>query len=208
MVKIRLKCPYCASDHLIKYGITPNGKQRYRCQACNRQHREHPGSNAYVEATRELILRAYQERSSLRGLSRTFGVTRNTVGAWLKKSPDVAAFEHHTGPRPARSWLIPSVLAATATARRLWSRIPSAYLHTDHLESYHNVLPPKQHHATYHWSPTNHVERFNNTLRQRLGRFVRKTLSFSKSPLMHECVIRLSLHRYNLNRLHDINILK
>jgi IS1 family transposase len=31
-----------------------------------------------------------------------------------------------------------------------------------------------------------HVERWNNTLRQRLGRFVRKSLSFSKSEEMHE----------------------
>jgi len=30
-------------------------------------------------------LRAYDERSSLRGLSRTFGVSRHTVTAWLKK---------------------------------------------------------------------------------------------------------------------------
>ena len=41
----------------------------------------------YSEAERETILRAYQERSSLRGLSRTFGVSRNTVTAWLKKKP-------------------------------------------------------------------------------------------------------------------------
>ncbi|MBK8508695.1 MAG: hypothetical protein IPL51_08550 [Candidatus Competibacteraceae bacterium] len=45
--------------------------------------------------------------------------------------------------------------------------------------------------------PTHHVERFNNTLRQRLGRLVRKTLSFSKCPKMHEFVIQLFLHRYN-----------
>lgn len=36
-----LICPYCGSDHLIKYGVTPNGKQRYRCGRCGRQHREH-----------------------------------------------------------------------------------------------------------------------------------------------------------------------
>jgi IS1 family transposase len=46
--------------------------------------------------------------------------------------------------------------------------------------------------------PTNHIERFNNTLRQRLGRLVRKTLSFSKSLHMHESVIQLFLHQYNL----------
>lgn len=88
-----------------------------------------------------------------------------------------------------------------ATARLLWARIPLAYrqsrLYTDHLESYHNVLPAAQHRAAYAKGPTNHVERFNNTLRQRLGRFVRKTLSFSKSLHMHEIAIRLFLHHYN-----------
>jgi hypothetical protein len=32
------------------------------------------------------VLRAYQERSSLRGLSRTFGITRKTITQWLKKN--------------------------------------------------------------------------------------------------------------------------
>src|SRR5260370_30920712 len=47
---------------------------------------------------------------------------------------------------------------------------------------------------------TAHVERWNNTLRQCLGRFVRNTLSFSKSPLMHYICLSLFLHRYNLER--------
>ncbi|MBK8508726.1 MAG: hypothetical protein IPL51_08720 [Candidatus Competibacteraceae bacterium] len=43
-------------------------------------------------------------------------------------------------------------------------------------------MPVDQHHAPYpERGLTQHIERFNNTLRQRLGRFVRKTLSFSKS---------------------------
>ena len=91
MVTITLSCPYCRSAQLAKYGVTAKGQQRYRCRTCGRQHRENPGSNAYSDAERETILRAYQERSSLRGLSRTFGVSRNTVTAWLKKSPEDAA---------------------------------------------------------------------------------------------------------------------
>src|SRR6266516_1472996 len=47
---------------------------------------------------------------------------------------------------------------------------------------------------------TAHVERWNNTLRQRLARFVRMTLSFSKSVVMHEACLLLFLHRYNLDR--------
>ncbi len=48
---------------------------------------------------------------------------------------------------------------------------------------------------------TAHIERFNNTIRQRLARFVRKTLSFSKSDEMHLICLHLFLHRYNLERL-------
>jgi hypothetical protein len=42
-----------------------------------------------------------------------------------------------------------------------------------------------------------HVESWNNTLRQRLSRFVRKALSFSKSDEMHKASLKLFLHRHN-----------
>ncbi len=42
--------------------------------------------------------------------------------------------------------------------------------------------------------------RWNNTLRKLLARFVRMTLSFSKSELMHEACLLLFLHRYNLDK--------
>jgi transposase-like protein len=87
MVTITLRCPFCQSEQLVKYGRTPNGKQRYRCEACGRQHRENPAPQGYLPERRDEILRAYEERSSLRGLSRTFGVSRTTVAAWLKKKP-------------------------------------------------------------------------------------------------------------------------
>ena len=45
-------------------------------------------STAYDPARKEeILIRAYHERtSSLRGISRIFGVSRNTVTHWLKKS--------------------------------------------------------------------------------------------------------------------------
>ena len=117
---------------------------------------------------------------------------RGVIGLWLalcRRTRQIVAYA--LGPRN------------DATARLLWSRIPPADrqgpLCTDHLESYHNVLPAAQHQAAYSRGPTNHIERFNNTLRQRLGRLVRKTLAFSKCPEMHELVIQLFLHRYNLD---------
>jgi len=48
--------------------------------------RENPQRGAYDEVRKAEILRAYHERTSLRGLQRIFGVSRQTVAAWLKKS--------------------------------------------------------------------------------------------------------------------------
>jgi IS1 family transposase len=89
------------------------------------------------------------------------------------------------------------------SCRKLWEKIPEAYrvghCYTDFWEAYQKVIPDEQHTAVGKESgQTAHVERWNNMLRQRLARFVRKTLSFSKSEVMHEICLRLFLHRYNL----------
>jgi transposase-like protein len=85
MITITLKCPYCNSEDIVRNGHAPNGKQKYFCKACKRQTRENPSPPVYSEKEKERILKAYQERSSLRGLQRTFGVDRNTVAKWIKK---------------------------------------------------------------------------------------------------------------------------
>lgn len=69
-----------------KRGLTHNAKQRFGCQACGRTFRENPCPARYRQERKEEIVRAYHERSSLRGLTRTFGVSRQTVSLWLKKS--------------------------------------------------------------------------------------------------------------------------
>ena len=93
---------------------------------------------------------------------------------------------------------------SAATCRKLWQRIPALYraahCYTDFWEAYRQVIPADQHTPCGKDSGlTAHVERWNNTLRQRLARFVRKTLSFSKSERMHEICLRLFIHRYNLS---------
>jgi len=44
---------------------------------------------------------------------------------------------------------------------------------------------------------TAHMERWNNTLRQRVGRMVRKTLSFSKCATWHDGMIHWFVVTYN-----------
>ena len=91
------------------------------------------------------------------------------------------------------------------TCQKLWDNIPESYkqaiCYSDFWEAYLNVIPSEQHQAVSKQSGlTNHIERFNNTIRQRLSRFVRKTLSFSKSEQMHLICLELFLHSYNLER--------
>ncbi len=80
------------------------------------------------------------------------------------------------------------------------------FVYTDFYQVYFAVVPDKQHlgqssaltlPSEKGSGQTNAVERFNNTLRQRLARFVRKTLSFSKSARMHWFCLLLFLHDYN-----------
>jgi insertion element IS1 protein InsB len=90
-----------------------------------------------------------------------------------------------------------------ATCRKLWRSIPARYrcgaCYTDFWEAYKAVIPVTKHRPVgKETGQTAHIERFNNTLRQRLARFVRKTLSFSKSQEMHEVCLKLFIWRYNL----------
>jgi insertion element IS1 protein InsB len=91
------------------------------------------------------------------------------------------------------------------TCRRLWEAIPEEYqrahCYSDFWKAYSAVIPEEQHtRVGLRSGETAHVERWNNTLRQRLARFVRMSLSFSKSLVMHEACLRLFLHRYNCSR--------
>ena len=90
MVIQSVTCYHCGSENLKKNGKAPNGKQRYHCKDCNRASLENP-DYGYSEARKDEILKAYQERSSMRGITRTFGVSRTTLGVWLKKSRDDSA---------------------------------------------------------------------------------------------------------------------
>ena len=84
-------CYHCGSEQVVRNGRTSNGKQRFLCRECGRCLRAERSSPLYSQERKEEILRAYQERSSLRGLTRIFGVSRNTVTTWLKKSEPTAA---------------------------------------------------------------------------------------------------------------------
>lgn len=90
-----------------------------------------------------------------------------------------------------------------AGARGLWQSLPGVYRqcavsYTDFWQAYEVVLPSKRHRAVgKETGKTSYIERFNNTLRQRVSRLVRKTLSFSKKVENHVGAIWFFVHHYN-----------
>jgi insertion element IS1 protein InsB len=89
------------------------------------------------------------------------------------------------------------------TCRKLYERLPHGYrdcvCFVDGWEAYQLTFPAGQ--LTVFPStrgPTNHQERWYNTLRQRLARYTRKTLSFSKSDHYHRLVTHAFIVHYNL----------
>ncbi len=92
------------------------------------------------------------------------------------------------------------------SAKELWKLIPAQYrqkamFYTDKWEAYNGVIPANQHQAVNKQSgKTNHIERFNCTMRQRVSRLVRKALSFSKKLDNHIGAIKYFICYYNLEK--------
>ena len=90
-----------------------------------------------------------------------------------------------------------------AGAQGLWDSLPPVYRqcavsYTDFWSAYETVFPQKRYKAVgKETGLTNYIERFNNTMRQRISRLVRKTLSFSKKLSNHIGAIWYFIHEYN-----------
>lgn len=85
MISTNLTCGKCGSDHLVRNGTNGSGNPKYKCKACG-----YGGaiqSKRVSEETKDLVIKAYQERSSSRGVGRVFNVSYQSVLRWAKKKP-------------------------------------------------------------------------------------------------------------------------
>lgn len=229
-------CTKCQSTNLSRNGKTKGGKQKYVCKDCGAYGSIEPQQSPYTEEEKEQILAVYQERSSMRGIQRTFGVVPRTLGRWIEKkverlppqreqllpraANDVLELDEvwsFVGSKANPSWLWTALCRQTrqivgwviSKTRDAFSaldlrdaidpRYRSCPTVSDLLESYAAVLPPSTHRSVgKETGETAHMERWNGTLRQRNGRFVRKTLSFSKSEKRHAQVVAWWMATHNL----------
>lgn len=127
------------------------------------------------------------------------GNKANKQWVWLaldRKTRQIIAF--HVGDRDKNS------------AKQLWEKIPNTYreqaiFYTDQHDYYPGIIPEIQHRPLLKWTgQTNHIERFNCTLRQRVSRLVRQALSFSKNLQNHIGAIKYFICHYNLTKAQAI----
>ena len=237
-------CRSCGSRNIIRNGHNKCGNPQYKCKACGTCRVVRP-KQKYTAEAKQTILTAYENRMSLRGLERVFGVWRGTVLRWLREwlaslpqlsqtlLPDQASdvleldecwsFLQQTF---FERWLWIALCRRTrqivayaigdrsqTTCRKLKDRLPHGYrdcrLMADGWEAYQQVFPADQLQVFRGVrGPTNHAERWFNTLRQRLARYTRKTLAFSKSDHYHALVTHAFIVHYNLAILHSSRTLQ
>jgi len=97
------------------------------------------------------------------------------------------------------------------TGRRLWEAIPEAYRgsyrYRDFWSAYRLVFSADRHQCVEkRTGQLAHIERWHNTVRPRLARYVRKSLSFSKSLYWHEWVTQWFVVTYNLELASSVTI--
>jgi IS1 family transposase len=219
---------------MIKNGTDYKGSQKYHCHQCG-GYGTLDAQARYTQPEKDRVLKAYQERVSMRGIRRIFGVVPKTLLRWIKaalerlptlvqtlepaQADDVLELDELWSfglKKSHKRWIWIALCRRTRqiaayyvgdrrqeSCRQLWQRIPDRYktclTYRDFWEAYQTVFPTESHHAVgKETGQTAHLERWNNTLRQRLARFVRKTLSFSKSETVHELVLRFFIINYNL----------
>ena len=83
-IKYVYTCTNCGSENIVKNGTRPDGQQKYHCKDCGVYRTLNPKVK-YTEEKKQEIIRAYQERSSMRGIKRIYGTARETLSGWLKK---------------------------------------------------------------------------------------------------------------------------
>jgi transposase-like protein len=86
---ITYECRFCHGIHIVKNGHNGQGQQQYWCKDCGKRAVLELRPR-YTEEEKEQIIADYYERASMRGVERVFGVSRQTLAAWLKKKATAA----------------------------------------------------------------------------------------------------------------------
>ena len=115
MITQVLHCPYCDETDIVRHGMSPEGKQRYRCRQCL----EGRGRTFLLEyayagqspAVKQQIVDMALNASGIRDTARVLHVSPSTVLKELKKTSPPAGASGSvaaSAPRAGRGRALPS----------------------------------------------------------------------------------------------------
>ena len=79
-----IQCRECGSTNTKKNGYNCSGRLQYYCKDCKASKVLNP-KNKYTKGEIKAILRAYNEKMSMRAINRVFGISPMTLTRWIKK---------------------------------------------------------------------------------------------------------------------------
>ncbi|QGR15985.1 transposase [Sulfurisphaera ohwakuensis] len=80
-----IRCIYCGSTDVIKYGKTRTGKQLYYCKSCNKYWVKGGIFHRYPKEVKDMIVRIILEGKSVKEVSKEFNIPVATIYKWLKE---------------------------------------------------------------------------------------------------------------------------
>ncbi len=214
---------------MVRNGHDYKGAQKYHCKSCGSYGtlQAQPGYPPAIRAqVRQAVLERLSLRGIARIFRLSRRTVSRWLVAWIEQLPALSTtllpaqldeLWSFVGNKGQERWLWLALCRRTrqavacwvgdrseASALQLWRQLPNDYLHcasfSDGWEAYRYVFDVRRHRMVGKAEgQLAHVERWFNTLRQRLARFTRKTLAFSKRDDRHLGVLHLFLYDYNLS---------
>lgn len=207
------------NNFLIKYGKSAANKVRFKCKFCNKTQVENYTYKAYLPNLNNNIIQFTKEGLGIRSTARILKISSTTllrrIIAIAKKIPNQPIYKYKSYEvdeirtflrnKEKPIWIVYALERETKqvvnfsigrrTKRTLQYVTNSLLLsnpkkvYTDNLVHYKSLLNSTIHN-TKPFS-TNHIERKNLSLRTHLKRLNRKTICFSRSFILLNCVLRI-----------------
>ena len=91
MATVTVKCPYCGSIEVIRYGKSRSSHQRYKCKHYAKVFQLDYRNRACQPGFHKQIIDMVMNSSGTRDTARTLGISKNTVTKVLKKTKEVVS---------------------------------------------------------------------------------------------------------------------
>lgn len=212
-------CPSCSSNHIIKNGFTANRKQQFICKSCKNRFIDYYTYKAYNHWVNKRIIQFTKEGLGIRSAARILKISTTTllkrIIAIAKQIPNQPIFKYKiyevdemrtfVKNKEKPIWIVYALERKTKQVvnfsigrrtKRTLQYVTNTLLlsnpkaiYTDKLVHYKSILKDSVHNTKLFG--TNHIERKNLSLRTHLKRLNRKTICFSRSFILLQCVLRI-----------------